>query len=72
MKDFLFIGKKCEGRALTIEEWKSIIHKSDLSMYSKKDIYFSIFQGINFQIRKDVWEIFANTKEMKLKTALTF
>ena len=72
VKGFLLIGDKCEGRPLTIAEWKNIITQHNLSLYSKKDIYFSIFKGIDFQIRKDVWQLLANTLEMQKMTELTF
>lgn len=65
IKGFLLIGKRCEGTVLTVEDWKKIISKSDLSMVSKKDIYFSIFNGIDYTVRKDVWQLLANTSEMK-------
>jgi hypothetical protein len=61
IKDFLLIGKRCEGRSLNIEEWNVIIKTSDLSFHSKKDLYFSIFQGIDYKIRKSVWQVLANT-----------
>jgi len=61
LKDFLLIGKPCEGRALTMEEWTEAIKTGDLSNYSKKDLYFSIFKGIDFKIRKDVWQVLANS-----------
>ena len=57
LKDFLLVGRRCEGRALTLEEWGEVIRTSDISDY---------------RIRKDVWEVFANTKEMRLATSLSF
>lgn len=60
IKGFLLIGKRCEGSVLSVETWKKIIANSDLSLASKKDIYFSIFHGIDYTIRKDVWQVFAN------------
>lgn len=61
VKGFLLIGKRCEGRVLTVEEWKKIILLCDLSLASKKDIYYSIFHGIDYTVRKDVWQVLANT-----------
>lgn len=72
LKDFLLIGKRCEGRALTLEEWTEVIKSSDLSAYSKKDLYFSVFKGIDYRIRKGVWEVLANTKEMRISAAIPF
>lgn len=72
IKDFLLIGKRCEGRALTLEEWAEVIRTCDLSTHSKKDLYFSVFKGIDYRIRKDVWEVLANTKEMRKATTLPF
>ena len=72
VKGFLLIGKRCEGNVLTVEQWRTIIKKSDLSLVSKKDIYFSIFQGIPYVVRKDVWQVLANTLEMKKEAKLTF
>jgi hypothetical protein len=72
VKDYFLIGKKCEGVILTLDIWKEIIKKSDLSIVSKKDLYFSIFQGIDYRIRKEVWQVLANTTEMKKKTKLSF
>lgn len=72
LKDFLLVGRRCEGRALTLEEWGEVIRTSDISSHSKKDVYFSIFKGIDYRIRKDVWEVFANTKKMRLATSLSF
>ena len=57
---------------LSLELWKEIIKQSDLSIVSKKDLYFSIFQGIDYRIRKDVWQVLANAFEMKKKTKLTY
>ncbi len=61
LKGFLLIGKRCEGKLLSVEQWKKIILKSDLSLVSKKDLYFSIFNGIDYTVRKDVWQVLANT-----------
>ncbi len=72
MKDFLLIGKRCEGKVLSVEDWKKIISKSDLSLASKKDIYFSIFKGIDYTIRKDVWQVLANTSTLKKDAKLSF
>ena len=72
IKDFLLIGKRCEGRELSIEEWKEVIKTSDISGHSKKDLYFSVFKGIDYKIRKNVWEVLANTKEMKKLTDKNF
>lgn len=72
IKDFLLIGKRCEGRALTLEEWGEVIRSHDLSSHSKKDLYFSVFKGIDYRIRKDVWEVLANTKEMRKAAPLPF
>lgn len=72
VKDYFLIGKKCEGSVMSLEVWKEIIKKSDLSIASKKDLYFSIFQGIDYRIRKEVWQLLANTSEMKRKTKLSF
>jgi hypothetical protein len=72
IKDFLLIGKRCEGRALSFEEWAEVIRTCDLSTHSKKDLYFSVFKGIDYRIRKDVWEVLANTKEMRKATTLSF
>jgi len=44
-----------------MEEWSEAIKTGDLSNYSKKDLYFSIFKGIDFKIRKDVWQVLANS-----------
>ena len=65
VKGFLLIGKRCYGNALSIEQWRAVIKKSDLSLVSKKDLYLSIFQGIPYIVRKDVWQVLANTSEMK-------
>lgn len=72
LKDFLLIGKKCQGRSLTLQEWQNIVKTNDLSIYSKKDLYFSVFKGIDFKVRKKVWEVLANTSEMKKLTTLSF
>ena len=61
VKDFLLIGRRCEGNILSVEQWRQIIKEGDLSLVSKKDLYFSIFQGIPFTVRKDVWQVLANT-----------
>lgn len=55
-----------------MEQWRQIIKQGDLSLASKKDLYFSIFQGIPFTVRKDVWQVLANTAEMKKEAKLTF
>ena len=72
VKGFLLIGQRCEGRALTVGEWRNMIQQQNLSIYSKKDIYFSIFKGVDFTVRKDVWQLLANTAEMKKMTNLTY
>jgi hypothetical protein len=72
IKDFLLIGKRCEGRSLTLDEWTEVIKSCDLSAHSKKDLYFSFFKGIDYKIRKNVWEVLANTSQMKKLTKLTF
>lgn len=72
IKGFLLIGKHCEGSVLSVETWKKIIKHSDLSLASKKDIYFSIFHGIDYRVRKDVWQVLANSSEMKKEAKLPF
>ena len=72
VKGFLLIGDRCEGRPLTVSEWREVIKQQNLSLFSKKDVYFSIFKGVDFTIRKDVWQLLANTAEMKKLTKLSF
>lgn len=50
IKDFIFINKLTEARVLTDDEWKDMIKDSNLSLHPKKNIYFSIFKGINFNM----------------------
>jgi hypothetical protein len=42
-----------------------MIDKNNVSLHPQKNIFFSIFKGIKFEVRKKVWELFANTSEMK-------
>jgi hypothetical protein len=42
-----------------------MIEKNNVSLHPQKNIFFSIFKGIKFEVRKKVWELFANTSEMK-------
>jgi hypothetical protein len=65
MKDYIFVNKLSEARELTVDEWNEMIEKNTISLYPQKNIYFSIFKGIKFEVRKKVWELFANTDEMR-------
>jgi hypothetical protein len=49
-----------------------VIKSSDLSGHSKKDLYFSVFKGVDYRIRKNVWEVLANTKEMRKGASMPF
>lgn len=40
---------------MTEEEWAKIIAEGNLSLVPKKNVYFSIFKGIKFSVRKGVW-----------------
>jgi hypothetical protein len=65
IKDYIFVNRLSEARELTVAEWEQMIEENKLSLFPQKNIYFSIFKGIKFEVRKRVWELFANTPEMK-------
>ena len=50
MKDFIFVNKLTQARKLTDEEWREMIKTGNISLFAKKNIYFSIFKGINFNV----------------------
>ena len=50
IKDFIFVNKLEEAREITGEEWEQVIKEENLSLVPKKNIYFSIFKGIKYDV----------------------
>lgn len=52
-------------KILTLEEWTMVIKNKSLEKICKKNLLFSIMKGIPKEVRKEFWEILADTVKMK-------
>jgi len=60
------------ARILTPEEWQAIIRTHSYHNICRKNLIFSILKGIPFEVRKELWEVLAETERMKKEIGKTY
>ena len=46
----VFTVRACGGKHIWFEEWKDVLTNKRVSTLSRRDVYFSIFHGIEFAV----------------------
>lgn len=60
------------ARVLTSDEWQQIIRTHSYEKICRKNLIFSILKGIPFEVRKELWEVLAETDRMKKEIGKTY